>query len=82
MSELFPEAWGPDVSDTSTALKLPSRRVPVSDILVWSECYAVMAAVLAEKYPEKAPQLFMYLRRITHAVSRGQYGFHGLPGAV
>ena len=27
----------------------------------------MMAAVLAEKFPSKAPQLFIYMRRIVHA---------------
>ena len=72
MNKLLPEAWGPNVLDTTTALKLPSRRAPVLDILVWTKCYAVMAAVLAEKFPKKAPQLFMYLCRITYAARNFQ----------
>ena len=45
----------------------PRRRTPVSDILVWTECYALMAAVLTEKFPSFSPQLFAYMRRVVHA---------------
>ena len=67
MSELLPEAWIPEPQDTPTASRRPPRYAPVTDILVWTECFSLMAAVLAEKHPGKAPQLFAYLRRIVHA---------------
>ena len=56
----------------SLVLRRPSRRAPITDILAWTECFALMAAVLAEKFPDKAPQLFAYLRRIVHAARNFQ----------
>ena len=73
MSELLPEAWVPEPHDQAAAPRRPSRCTPVTDILVWTECYSLMAAVLAEKYPDKAPQFLAYLRRIVHAARN----FHG-----
>ena len=43
------------------------RKRPVTDIGTWVECFSVMAAIITLKYPEKAPQLFSYLRMITRA---------------
>ena len=63
ISELLPEAWIPDIDESQK----PRRRSPISDILVWVECFILMAADLAEKFPTKAPQLFAYMRRIVHA---------------
>lgn len=67
ISELLPEAWIPDMDELSTPNRGMPRRAPVSDILVWTECFALMAAVLAEKFPAKSPQLFAYMRRVVHA---------------
>ena len=43
------------------------RRSLVTDINVWTKCYATMAAILTTVYPHKAPQFFAYLRTITKA---------------
>ena len=53
MSELLPEAWFPDVDNSVASVhgRKPRRRTPVANSLVWTECYALMAAVLAEKFP-------------------------------
>ena len=69
MSELLPEAWIPDADESTSSIhgRQPRRRTPVSDILVWTECYALMAAVLTEKFPRFSPQLFAYMRRVVHA---------------
>ena len=72
MSEMLPETWGPESQDTAAGPRRMSRRVPITDILVWTECFALMAAVLAERYPDKAPQLWAYLRRIVHAARNYQ----------
>ena len=74
MSEMLPETWLPDHQEMATAPRRPSRNTPVTDILVWTECFSLMAAVLAERYPDKAPQLLAYLRRIVHAARN----FHGM----
>ena len=38
---------------------LPARP-PVQDISVWMEKYSIMVALLASRFPEKAPKLFAY----------------------
>ena len=35
-------------------------KIPITDISQWLEKYSVMAAVLAQRFPEKAPELFAY----------------------
>ena len=44
---------------------LPSS--PISNILVWVECYSYMVAILASRYPDKTAQLMAYQRTIVHA---------------
>ena len=39
-------------------------RLAISDISVWVEKFATMAAILAQRFPEKAPELFAYLALI------------------
>lgn len=63
--ELLPESWQVEMEACCHA-KRP-RRSLVTDISVWTECYATMAAILSSAYPEKAPHLFSYLRIITKA---------------
>ncbi|KAL5467535.1 hypothetical protein EMCRGX_G031779 [Ephydatia muelleri] len=62
-------AWASDAADSAnrSILKHFGRRPPVSDILVWAECFTAMAAVLSRKYLQKAPELFAYAHRIFHA---------------
>ena len=67
ISELLPEAWIPEYDNISVHARRPPRRTPVSDVLVWTECFSLMAAVLAEKFPTKSSQLFAYMRRVVHA---------------
>lgn len=45
---------------------LPARP-PVQDISVWIEKFSVMAALLASRFPEKAPELFAYQASIVRA---------------
>ena len=69
MWELLPELWHVDSASQSGCCphtKRP-RRGMVTDILVWAECYATMAAILSAAYPNKAPHFFAYLRTITRA---------------
>ena len=58
------ESWIPETQDVSPALRRPSRRAPITDVVAWTECFALMAAVIAEK--------FSYLRRIVHAARNFQ----------
>ena len=66
MWELLPETWQLETEATCCHSKRP-RRALVTDIGVWTECYATMAAILSSAYPSKAPQFFAYLRTITKA---------------
>ena len=43
------------------------RSGPITDILVWIECYASMVSVLATRYSSKKPQLMTYLKTIVKA---------------
>ena len=69
MSDLLQEAWAADAAGPSSpsVVKHLGHRPPVSDILVWAECFTAMAAVLSRKYPMKSTELFAYSRRIFHA---------------
>ena len=71
-SEMLPETWWPNAQEGTSAPRRLSHRSPITDILVWAECFALMAAVLAEKFPAKSPQLWAYLRRIMHAARNYQ----------
>ena len=42
-------------------------RLPITDISRWVERYSVMAATLAARFPEKAPELFAYQAQIVRA---------------
>ena len=67
MAELLQEAWAVEGTNANPLLKLHGCRAPVTDTLVWTECFSSMAAILARRYPQKAPELFAYLRRIINA---------------
>jgi len=69
MAEMLPETWASVIPLThdSAMPRRPITRGPVTDILVWIECFGLLAGVLAKKFPDKAPELFAYLKRIVHA---------------
>ena len=69
---MLPETWWPDTQEGESASRRPSRRSPVSDVLVWAECLTLMATVLAEKYPAKSPQQLAYLCWIVHTAPNYQ----------
>ena len=72
MSEVLPWTWLPDHQEAASTPRRPSQSTPVTDILVWTQCFAVMVAVLAEQFPDKAPQLLAYLSRIVQAATNFQ----------
>ena len=77
MSELLQDAWQTDTTDGSSSrlvLRMPRRSVPITDISLWTECFAMMAAVITSKYPSKAPDMLMYLRRIAFCARRFESG--------
>ena len=63
MAELKQETWLFDdqAADKSVISLFRRRKEPVSDILVWVQCYATMVAFLSEKYPQHVPHLMWYL---------------------
>ena len=69
MAELLPETWASDQQGTRDIgpQQKQIRRGPVTDILVWVECFSLLASVLAAKHPEKTPQLWAYQRRIVQS---------------
>ncbi len=55
------------------------RQGPVTDIMLWVECYATLVAVLVERYPEKAAGLWLFVgRQPTGGLSIGGDGFYSL----
>ena len=69
MTEMLPETWRLEMSAASGCCphaKHP-RRGMITDILVWVDCYASMAAILSSAYPEKAPHLLAHFRTVVRA---------------
>ena len=55
MLKLIPESWKSMEEDASCCHQVKvSRRGPVTNILLWVECYATLVAVLASRYPVKS----------------------------
>ena len=49
MADLQPEAWlFEDATDKSIASIFKKRKEPITDILVWVQCFNAMVAVLSE----------------------------------
>ena len=68
MAELIPESWRhQDEEHGGCCHRRPQRKGPVTDILLWVECFSSMATILSSKYPEKTPQLMSYLKTIVKA---------------
>lgn len=67
MYELLPETWRMEEAQDSCCRSSRPKRGLVTDISLWTECYASLVAVLTTKYPEKAPQFMGYLRTIVRA---------------
>ena len=70
--ELLPETWQLESENPCCHSKRP-RCSLVTDISLWTECYATMAVILAADFPLKAPHFFTYLWIITK-VSRNFEG--------
>lgn len=43
------------------------RRGQFTDILLWTECYATLVAILSSRFPEKTAQFMAYLKTIVKA---------------
>ena len=70
ISELIPESWKVEEEATSSSCcqhpRAP-RRGPVTDILLWNECYSTLVSVFASRFPTKVPQLMSYQKTIVKA---------------
>ena len=70
MAELLPEYWGteePESPCCTSQLSKSSRRSPVTDILVWLDCYASLVSVLCSVHPHKFSHFMAYQRTIIRA---------------
>ena len=67
MHELLPDTWRMEDQRDSCCRSTRPKRGLVTDIALWTECYASLVAVLATKHPDKAPQFMCYLRTIVRA---------------
>ena len=68
MAELKADIWveEPSTGDSGHARR-QSGKPPVTDIKVWLECFARMAAILVMRFPEKGPELWAYQTSILRA---------------
>ena len=68
MNELLPEVWGVEAPQLCCqGSRRPSRRGPVSDIMLWVECFSTLVAILASKYPQHIPDFMAYQKAIVRA---------------
>ena len=67
MHELLQESWRLEEQRDSCCRSSRPKRGLVTDIALWTECYASLVAVLVTKHPTKAPQFMGYLRTIVRA---------------
>ena len=70
MAELVPDSWRTEEADyqccSSHNPRIP-RRGPVTNILLWVECYSSLVAVLSSKYPNKIGHFMAYQKTIIKA---------------
>jgi hypothetical protein len=68
MTELLPDTWRLQEEDVGCChQRQGQRKGPVTDILVWVECYASLVAVLASGHPKKMQEFMAYMRSIVKA---------------
>ena len=73
MADLQPEAWlFEDTTDKSIALIFKKCNEPITDILVWDQCFNVMVAVLSEQYPQYIQHFLAYQSHIVRAYRKSQ----------
>ena len=73
MHELLPESWRLEEQHDSCCRSSRPKTALVTDIALWTECYASLVAVLVTKHPTKAPQFMGYL----HTIVRASRNFEG-----
>ena len=70
MIELVPESWGVESESAASCchqVRPQPRRGPVTNILLWLECYSSLVAALATKYPQYTGEFMAYQRTIIKA---------------
>lgn len=68
MHELLPEAWGAEVTQSCCpGSRRQVRRAPVQDILLWTECFSSLVAILGSAYPQHIVDFMAYQRSIVRA---------------
>jgi len=69
MAELVPDSWRFQEEEQSKCCHQNKRlrRGPVTDILLWVECYASLVEVLSSCFPQKTSELMTYLKTIVKA---------------
>ena len=67
ISELLPDTWNIQEEERGCCSHCITRRGPVTDILVWLECFAALEAVLSTKYPDKVTHFMAHQRTIIKA---------------
>ena len=73
MADLQPEAWlFEDATDKSIASIFKKRKEPITDILVWVQCFNAMVAVLSEQYPQYIQHFLAYQSHIVRAYRKSQ----------
>ena len=76
MSELRPESrlLDEEADEKSVAALFKTKKKPITDILIWVQCFASYVAVLAQSFPAHTPQFMPYLATIV----RCHHRFEGL----
>ena len=68
MAQLLPDTWKLMEEEPGCCHQRRSqRRGPITDILIWIECYTSMVSVLATRYPSKTSQLMSHQKTIIKA---------------
>lgn len=70
MSEMVPDSWrfyDDDQKCCHQSSRRTQRRGPVTDILLWVECYSTLVSVLSTRFPDKMPHLMTYQKTIVKA---------------
>ena len=78
MSELRLESWllDEEADKKSVAALFKTKKKPITDILIWVQCFASYVAVLAQSFPTHTPKFMAYLATIV----RCHHRFEGLAG--
>lgn len=69
IAELVPDNWRftEDEQKCCHQSRRSSRRGPVTDILLWIECYSSLVTILGSRFPTKIGELMAYQRTIVKA---------------